>query len=184
VLGPGWVKADRVELYANGVKVREAEITGGQKPGVKWEGAWTLPRPRHDIHLVAVATGPGVTELYWPIAKPFQPTSPVVVRRVLGVTGAVWLDGDGDGRRTNAYEYARRVCDAWGGRTADLVRALAGYDEAVAAQAAGLLRGRGVSVSDPAIREAARRAGPQVGRGFEAFAQAWRESQVARGERR
>jgi hypothetical protein len=184
VLGPGWVKADRAELYANGVKVREAEITGGQQAGLKWEGTWTLPRPRHDVHLVAVATGPGVTDLYWPIAKPYQPTSPVVERRVLGVTGAVWLDGDGDGKRTSAYEYARRLCDASGPRAADVVPGLAAYDEAVAAQAAGLLRGRGVSASDPAIREAARKAGPQVERGFEAFATAWRESQVARSEHR
>jgi hypothetical protein len=184
VLGPGWVRADRVALYANGVPVREARITGEQKPGVKWEGVWTLPKPRYDAHLVAVATGPAVTDLYWPIAKPYQPTSPVVERRVLGVTGAVWLDGDGDGKRTSAYEYARRLCDALGARTADVVQSLAAYDEAVAAQAAGLLQGRGVSASDPAIRETARKAGPQVERGFQAFAEAWRESQVARSEHR
>jgi hypothetical protein len=184
VLGPGWVRADRVELYANGVKVQEARIAGGQKVGVKWEGVWKLPRPRHDVHLVAVATGPGVTELYWPIAKSYQPTSRAAERWVIGVTGAVWLDGDGDGKRTSAYEYARRLCDASGPKAADVVQALADCDEAVAAQAAGLLQARGVSTTDPAIREAARKAGPQIERGFEAFAQAWRESQVARSERR
>ncbi len=105
-------------------------------------------------------------------------------RRVLGVTGAVWLDGDGDGKRTSAFEYARRLCDASGGRATEVVQALAGYDEAVAAQAAGLLQGRGVAANDPSVREAARKAGPQVERGFEAFAEAWRESQVARSERR
>jgi hypothetical protein len=62
-----------------------------------------------------------VSELYWSIAKPYQPTSPVVERRVLGVTGAVWLDGDGDGKRTSAHEYARRLCDASKGRPVDLV---------------------------------------------------------------
>ncbi len=184
VLGPGWVRADRVELYANGVKVREERIAGGQKAGVKWEGVWKLPKPRHDVHLVAVATGPGVTELYWPIARPYQPTSSAAERRVIGVTGAVWLDGDGDGKRTSAYEYARRLYDASGPKAADVVQALADYDEAVAAQAAGLLRERGVSATDPAIREAARKAGPQVERGFEAFARAWRESEIARSERR
>jgi hypothetical protein len=180
VLGPGWVRADRVELYANGVKVREARIPGGQKAGVKWEGVWTLPKPRHDAHLVAVATGPGVTDLYWAIAKPYQPTSPVVERRVLGVTGAVWLDGDGDGKKTSAYEYARRLGEASRWKAADVVQALASYDEAVAAQAAGLLQGRGLSASVASVREAS----PQVKRGFEAFAEAWRESQVARSEKR
>jgi hypothetical protein len=108
-----------------------------------------------------------------------HPTSPVVPRYVLGVTGAVWLDGDGDGKQTSAYEYASRLCEASRWKAAGVVQALAGYDEAVAAQAAGLIQGRGVS-ADPFVREA----DPQVKRGFEAFAEAWRESQVARSEKR
>ena len=48
-------------------------------------------------------------ELYWPIAKPYQPTSPRVDRRVIGSTGAVWLDGDGDGVWTSAFAYAQRL---------------------------------------------------------------------------
>src|SRR5262249_47065002 len=68
VLGPSWTSADRVELYANGRKVRQARITDGNRAGVKWSGEWTLPRPRHDVYLVAVATGPGDLGLYWPIA--------------------------------------------------------------------------------------------------------------------
>src|SRR5207244_12818140 len=78
VLGPGWTTADRVELYANGYKVREERIKDGRCAGVKWAGEWTLPRFKHDTWLAAVATGPGVTELYWPIARPYQPASPVV----------------------------------------------------------------------------------------------------------
>ena len=62
VLGPSWTKADRVELYANGTKIREAAIAGGGKNGVHWEGTWTLPAPGHDVHYVAVATGPGIRE--------------------------------------------------------------------------------------------------------------------------
>ena len=60
------------------------------------------------------------------------------------------------------------------------MRALAEYDEAVAAQAAGLLHKAGVAVGGPEMRAAARAAGPQVERGFEAFAESWRESQLAR----
>src|SRR5439155_4190880 len=126
--------------------VREARIEDGRRAGVKWSGEWTLPRFGHDVHLVAVASGPGVTDLYWPIAKPYQPTSPVVERRVLGSTGAVWLDADGDGKRTSAVDYARRLLREAGGDWRELVRSLTGYDEAVAAQAAGLLREQGVSV--------------------------------------
>jgi hypothetical protein len=180
VLGPGWAEADRVELYANGVRVRSEAIRDGGRAGVKWSGTWTLPRPRHDVHLVAVASGPGVEGLFWPIAKPYQPTSPVVRKRVVAVTGAVWLDADGDGQRTSAYEYARRLDRAAGGRWAEVVKSLAGYDEAVAAQAAGLLQAAGVEVAGREVREAARQAGPAVEAGFDAFAEAWREAKLTR----
>src|SRR5205823_12127775 len=175
VLGPAWTTADRVELYANGHKIREQKITHVSKDSVKWSGEWTLPRFKHDVHLVAVASGPGVTELYWPIAKPYQPMSPVVERRVLGVSGAVWLDADGDGKRTSARGYAERLLREADGEWPKVVKALADYDEAVAVQAAALLRARGVSPGGAEIREAARKAGAQVGRGFEAYAEAWRE---------
>jgi hypothetical protein len=184
VLGPAWASADRVELYANGRKVREAVIRDGNRPGVKWSGEWKLPRPRHDVHLVAVASGPGVTALYWPIAKPYQPASPVVRRRVIGSTGAVWLDGDGDGKRTSARGYAEQLLlEAKGDRT-KLLAALGDQDEAVAAQAADLLRARGERLEDRALREAARKAGPHVERAFEEYRQALRDCQVARGRSR
>lgn len=180
VLGPGWVKADKVELYANGYKIREAKFVGEKQPGVKWAGEWTLPRFRHDVHLVAIATGPGVTELYWPIAKPYQATSPVVERRIIGASGAVWIDADGDGKRTSAYEYARRLADAAGADVSKLIGALADRDEAVAVQGASLLQARGISVLDPAVRIQAAMVGAHVEHGFAAFAEAWRESQIAK----
>jgi hypothetical protein len=184
VLGPSWVTADRIELYANGHKIREALIPDGKQPGVKWAGTWTLPRVHHDVNLVAIASGPGVRDLYWPIAKPYQPSTPQVNRRVLGSTGAVWLDGDGDGKRTSARGYAEQLVQARGLEVAKLVPALAPYDEAVTAQVASLLSARGVAVQDAAVRELAMKAGTHVARGFEAFVEAWRESQIARQQRR
>jgi hypothetical protein len=180
VLGPSWAKADRVELYANGVKVREAAIKDDGKAGEKWTGKWTLLRPKHDVHLVAVATGPGVEGLFWPIAKPYQPTSPVVRKRAIGLTGAVWLDADGDGKRTSAREYATMIVGDAGKDWRKAVAALASYDEAVAAQAAGLLRIAGVAPSDKDVRAAAKAAGEPVLRGFDAYSEAWRESRIAR----
>ncbi len=99
VLGPHWVEASSVQLYANGKLVREESIRRqvGQFPGVIWTGHWTIDRPQHDVHLVALATGPGVTGPWWPMAKPYQPTSPEFVPQAFGCSGAVWMDGDGDG---------------------------------------------------------------------------------------
>jgi hypothetical protein len=132
------------------------------------------------VHLVVVASGPGIAELYWPLARPYQPTSPRVQRRVVGSTGAVWIDADGDGRRTSAFAYAERLVMKHAAEVPALVRGLADYDEAVAAQAAALLYARGFPVRDAEMLSAARKAGAHVGRGFEAFAEAWRESQMAR----
>ncbi len=183
VLGPSWVKADKVELFANGRKVREARILPSDgHGGLKWTGTWVLPRMPHDEHFVVIASGPGVTALYWPIARPYQPTSPTVDRRVVGASGAVWIDGDGDGRRTSAYAYAERLVEAAGADPAKALKELAAYDEAVAAQTAGLLQKQGISFQDPNVRAAVREAGAHVERGFQAFADAWRESRIARGK--
>jgi hypothetical protein len=183
VLGPGWVTADKVELYANGKKVREAAIADGKRAGIKWSGDWILPRFTHDVHLVAVATGPGVRELYWPIAKPYQPTSPTVNSRVIGSSGAVWIDGDGDGKKTSAREYAQKLVEANGNDVSKLVQALGSYDEAVAAHAAALLHAKGISLQEPEQLAAAKKAGPQVERGVQAYFEAWRQSQIARSGR-
>ncbi len=180
VLGPTWATADRVELYANGVKVHEAVIKDEGKAGEKWAGKWTLPRPTHDVHLVAVASGPGVDGLFWPIAKPYQPMSPVVRKRVIGLTGAVWIDGDGDSKRSSAHDYAKKLIADAGTDWRKAIMSLATYDEATASQVAASLRAAGVSPSDKDVRAAAKLAGEQVLRGFDAYAEAWRESQTAR----
>jgi hypothetical protein len=182
VLGPAWTTADKVTLYANGVIIREVRIKDPNRGGVKWADEWTLPKLKHDVNLVAVATGPGVSALYWPIAKSYQPMTPVVDRRVIGSTGAVWLDSDGDGRRTTALEYAKRVIEKHGDSAAKAVQFLADYDESVAVQAAALLHARGVSPDDAEVRTAAQQAGPQVERGFREYFDAWRASEIARSK--
>jgi hypothetical protein len=180
VLGPSWSKADRVTLYVNGRKIREEKIPAGAKPGVQWDAHWTLTRPQHDVHLVAVASGPGVRELYWPIAKPYQPTSPNWEPRCVGSSGAVWIDGDGDGHRNCAYDYADRIVKSEEARLPGVLKALANYDEAVAAQAAGLLDRRGVSLQQKNVQQSLKSAAPQVRDGFAAYLRAWRETQIAR----
>jgi hypothetical protein len=182
VLGPSWATAQKVALYANGVAIREEEIGHGTRGGIKWSGQWTLPPMSHDVHLVAIASGPGISAPYWPIAKPYQPTSPIVVRRVLGSTGAVWLDVDGDGQRTSALAYAQRLMTKYSNRPIDVVAALAPYDEAIAVQAAALLKASGADFDDAELRVAIKQAGRHVERGFRTFLEAWRAREVARSQ--
>jgi hypothetical protein len=179
VKGPSWTRAQHVALYVNGNRVREETVADGTKAGVKWEGTWRLPRPLHDVHLVAIATGPGLTVPFWPTAKPYQPTSIEFMPYVLGMSGAVFVDADGTGRFESALAYARdAVAAARDGR--ELVLRLDSYDAAVAVQAASLIR-----VQDPAgfevrIRSMIQGAPAHVAHGFMTYLEGWQESQAQR----
>lgn len=139
VLGPAWTQADRVALYANGRLLREEPIADDHQAGEKARVVWRIPKPAHDTHLVAIASGPGVTAPYWEIPRPYQPSSKTFVPRVLGSTNPVWLDADGDGRFSSAYDLARSLIQQHGGDRAKVRAALKDYDEAVATQVDSLL---------------------------------------------
>jgi hypothetical protein len=166
LLGPPWTSATNVWLFANGFKVREQALAHEHDRAV----TWTLQRPKHDVHLVAIATGPGVVAPYWAIPRPYQPVSPHWESRVIGSTNPIWLDGDGDGRFTAARAYAKRLVNEHGSDPAKLVSALNRFDEAVAAQAASFCAAAGQSLSSPALAEALKAGAPHVQRGFKAFA--------------
>jgi hypothetical protein len=184
VLGPHWTTADRITLYSNGTPVRETAIDSESRSdlprGVIWSGEWSIPKPRHDVHLVAIATGPGIDGLYWKTAKPYQPDSPDWEPSVVGCSGAVWLDVDGDGRRTSAYEYARRLFSETAGDLTALVDRLSDFDQAVASQASHLVQPRiGLGWQDQ-VQQQLSDAAPTVRAGFDSYLKAWRENQSAR----
>jgi hypothetical protein len=179
VQGPGWTAVQRVALYLNGEKVREEAIVDGTRPGTKWQGTWRLPRPAHDVHLVAVATGPGVTAPYWPSAKPYQPLSIDFTPYVLGLSGAAFVDGDASGAFESAFEYARREVSA-AKDLKDLVTRLGSYDAAVAVQAASLVRARAPAAFDENVGAMVEDAPPHVAKGLRAYQDAWTASQARR----
>ena len=179
VSGPAWVSAERIDLYANGELIRSEEITSKPTGGVKWQGTWKLEPRSEDCHLVAIATGPGVSAPYWPMAQPYQPESPEFKSQVVGSTGAVWIDADGDGQRTPAVVYAERLVKQQGENLPELLKSLAKYDQAVILQAASLLRQRGISPFDPQLTAALRQAAEPVQLGFALYGAAWRKSQIA-----
>ena len=161
VLGPSWTRADRVELFANGVKVREQRIEDTPGAVEKARLEWTLPKPARDVALVAVASGPGVTAPYWPIAPPYQPTSKVWEPRVLSITNPVKIDADGNGVWNSPRYYAQFAIELAGTEPSSLFRFLSAFDEAVAAQAAAFCQAPGRDGLDPeftrALKEAPRR---------------------------
>lgn len=107
VMAPSWAEADSVFLFANGKKIRSARIVAKGAKGIKWQGKWTIPVSNRDMFLVAIATGPDPHRPFWTIPNPYQPTSPVWNPKLIGSSGAIWIDGDRDGKRTGAYTYAR-----------------------------------------------------------------------------
>lgn len=130
VQGHAWSKAERVGLYVNGVLVKEEKL-----PASGGRAEWMLPKFAHDVHLVAIARGAGVTEPFWATAKSYQPTSIEFRPYTIACTGAVYLDADGRDGFTSAYDYAKEIA----GR-GEMTKELAAYDEAVAAQVASVIR--------------------------------------------
>lgn len=171
VQGPSWVDADRVELYANGVKIREQALAPSPGQVEKALLEWVLPRPKHDIGLIAVATGPGVTSPHWAIPRPYQPTSTTWHPRVLGATNPIELDADGDGHWSSPRAYAQGIVKRVGTDPSALIPALAAFDESVASQAAELCQAAGQDVAGAEFVRSLESAPEPVRRGFAAFVQ-------------
>jgi hypothetical protein len=169
VLGPSWTRADRVELFADGVKNREHRIDDAAGPVEKAPVGWSIPRPSHDVALVAVASGPGVSAPYWPIPRPYQPSSKAWAPRVFAVTNPVRVDADGDGAWSSARYYALFLIEIFGADPSALFPALSRYDEAVATQAAAFCLPEGRGERDPQYEQALKTAPEVVRRGFAAY---------------
>ena len=151
VLGPSWVRADQLELFANGHRV----LTRDLRPTAKIEKAnltFTLPRPAHDTHLIAIATGPGITEPFWESPRPYVPTTPKYTPRVQGATNPIFIDGNGDGKYNAPRAQAQQLLTRHARDLNALFDDLAKYDQAVAAQAAALLHQAGHNLNTPSLR--------------------------------
>ncbi len=187
VSGPHWAHADHVQLFANGHPIRNATIPETNEAklplGTKWIGRWTIPKQKHDVHLVAIATGKGVEGQYWRMAKPYQPVRPEWESRSFGCSGVVWLDIDRDGQRTSARDYAQRLLVDAGNDWERLVASLSDYDEAVASQAAHLVNRSGTSPLSEPLQKALLAGTSATKFGFQTYREAWRASEIARAKR-
>ena len=184
VSSPTWTTATRVQLFANGVEVRSQAIdtTESNAGGVGRQTviSWVLELPTHDIHLVAVASGPGIDGLHWRTAKPYQPTSPVWTPQTLGISGPIWIDADRDGHRRSACDYARDIVAKSNGDLRTCLNALKLYDEAVAIQVAHQLELIGLSVLSEATTLEIFHAARHVQSGFAKYQSQRRENIIAR----
>ncbi|HEY0651742.1 MAG TPA: CehA/McbA family metallohydrolase [Chryseosolibacter sp.] len=167
VSGPAWSKADKVKLYINGEKFKEEKIIDKGIPGVKWSSKWILPKSAHDYHVVAIAEGPADHMVFWPIAKPYQPTSADWTPGVIGASGAVWVDADGNGKRDSANDYAKKIISQASNNITAIVASLQHADEAVAVQVAALLHLNKVDLTSRKIQRALKNGSEKTRSGFE-----------------
>jgi hypothetical protein len=168
VTGPSWTRASKVMLFVNGRQSREESIVTGSSL-IKWTGQWTIAKPLHDVFLVVIATGPGDNMPFWPIEKPYQPQSPDYDPIVIGSSGAVWIDADGNGIRNPASDYARTILKAAKGKLKATVPLLRNYDEAVACQVAALWWQAGGDLHSQEFEDEALGSGTAAARGFNEF---------------
>lgn len=167
VSGPSWTNADNLVLYINGEKFKEQKINAKNMAGTKWKGKWTLPKSQHDYHVVAIAEGPGDNMIFWPLAKPYQPTSPDWKPRVIGASGAVWVDADRNGKRESANDYARAIVEGASGDIQKIITALQGYDESVAIQVAAILHLEKVDLNSKETQKALKKGSEETQSGFD-----------------
>jgi hypothetical protein len=158
---PTWAWVQKVELYANGVKIRETDYV---QPRVRLRrsSGFVLNRPFHDVYLVGIATGPGINAPFAETPKPYQPTSKTFTPKVLASTNPIWVDGDGDGKYTSPRGYAEQLVKDYGANPERLLAALAPYDEAIVTQTLALSRERGADLRNRTLQAAAKDATPAI----------------------
>ena len=95
VLGPSWAHVAKLVLWRNGSVCREVEIPSAQQgaPGLKFTQKWNLDDcgTKPGDFFCAVATGPGITEPWWPVMPPYQSVSQEFTPYVMGISPVVWV---------------------------------------------------------------------------------------------
>jgi hypothetical protein len=165
---PTWMNPEgrtTANLYANGRPLLVFPFELAKKVGQPLAFKARFPKPKADTWYVLVADLPGVTNAYWSIARPYQPSSPEWIPAMVGVTNPVWLDADGDGRFTPPRLTAKRIVDT-SVTPQKILETLADYDWATAVHAAELLHESGIDLKSPAFQEQLKSATPEVQQAF------------------
>jgi hypothetical protein len=167
---PAWMNREgrtTVTVYGNGKALTVFPFDMAKRPGQPLAFKARFPKPKVDTWYVLVAETPGVTNAYWGISRPYQPSSPEWNPTMIGVTNPVWMDADGDGRFTSPRETAQRLVErARPDAEEGVLKSLAEVDWATAVQAAEILHDSGTTIADETFQEKLKSAPLQVQQGF------------------
>lgn len=89
VYHPSWVAASNVSLYADGKKIYSGNLTNEKSTDNIVVKKIFIPRPARKTTFVAIAEGPDPKVPWWPVAKPYQHSSPELNPIVLGISAPV-----------------------------------------------------------------------------------------------
>jgi len=120
-----------------------------------------FPKLKGDAWYVVVAETPGVTNAYWSIARPYQPSGPEWHPQMIGATNPVYVDGDGNGFYTSPRKTAQVLCESYASPH-DLIPALSEYDRGTTLQVAEILHEAGIDLMANEFVPVFRRAAPFV----------------------
>lgn len=92
--GPSWTKAEKVILFKNGKAIKEVPVPAeqGNLPGKKFAISFDDLSLQKGDFLVAVATGPGITDPFWAYNPPYQATLPTYTPYVMGISSARFVE--------------------------------------------------------------------------------------------
>ena len=181
VHGPSWTRANSVALYLCGRETMRQAIEPESSVGSSRKASvtWRIPRSQaqHDLWVTAVATGPGISESYWPTALPYQPTSTAFSPSLFAVAGQIRIDCDGDGKFSSPLAYAQKYLDQYQADTAGLIEQMGRCDESVIHQVAALFQAAGGD-----LVQLESQADGDVAAAISRYRQAYRSSVVAKIE--
>jgi hypothetical protein len=99
VAAPSWVHPRRALVFLNGQEVASKEVLYTDNAPTDVHINFSVPKPKHDAHLVCIVLGDGVTHPSWKTEEKFT----------LAATNPIFLDADGDGKYTTPRETARTL---------------------------------------------------------------------------
>lgn len=167
-----WSWVQNVELYADGVKIRSTDYLQ-PRARLRRSTGFVLKRPFHDVYLVGLAFGPGVTAPFADTPKPYQPASRKFTPHVIGSTNPIWIDGDGDGKYTSPRGYAEQLVRDYGLNPDRLLPALTPYDEAIMIQTLALCHERGMDFIKEDFQSALKIASPKLRSALKTYLQSF-----------
>ena len=165
---PTWMNPEgrtTATIFANGRPLIVFPFELAKRRGQPLAFKARFPKPKADSWYVLVADMPGVTNAYWSIARPYQPSSPEWNPAMIGVTNPIYLDADGDGRFTPPRMTAKHIVDT-SGAPRKILEGLSEYDWAVAVQAAEVLSESGNDLKSSRFQDELKAATPEVQQAF------------------